>query len=154
VPSGCTIQDPSPTAQDWIGNLYFNTAPSSTWGTTYTKAFFTITSTGGCGTRKFYKFSDWQALGEDNGSAVFDPNFINPTCTFNTAVACWSHHTQDNYQITGLVAGQTLTISPAQSFTAFSMSAPGRQSPTFTPAAILDTFPTTTFDTTTTAGNF
>lgn len=154
VPSGCTIQDPSPTAQDWIGNLYFNTTPSSTWGTTYAKAFFTITSTGSCGTRKFYTFPAWQTLGEDNGSAVFNPNFINPTCTFNTATACWSHHTQDNYQITGLVAGQTLTISSGQIFTAFSMSAPGRQSPAFTPSAILDTFPTTTFDTTTTAGNF
>jgi len=69
-------------------------------------------------------------------------------------VNCQSHSTQDDYSIPGIAPGQTLTISTGNYFTAFSMTAPGRQSPTFTPPAILDTFPTKMFDTTTTNGNF
>ncbi len=161
VPSGCTVLDTAPTqAQNWIANLYWNTA-LSTWGTTYAKAFFTITNATNCGARKFYTFPGWQGLGQDTGSAAFLPAFANPTCTFATAAACLSHTTQDNFRITGYPAGSQYPISAGNFFTTFCMGPtaqctdyPGRLNPTFTPAPVLDTFVTTLFDTTTTSGNF
>ena len=153
VQAACSVLDSAPTqAQIYVANLYYNTG-LSTWGTTYTKAMYTDLNSD-CTGAKYYKFPDWQALGQDTGSAVFSPGFTNPACTYSTAVQCQAHSTQDDYSIPGIAPGQTLTISPGNYFTAFSMTAPGRQSPTFTPPAILDTFPTKMFDTTTTNGNF
>jgi hypothetical protein len=147
-----------------VANLYWNTS-LSTWGTTYGKAFFTITNATSCvpGNRSYKTFPQWQALGQDSGSAVFQPAFVNPTCIYSTAAACLSHSTQDNYRITNYPAGSQYPISSGNYFTTFCMSlstnppcsnAPGRLNPTFTPAAIGDTFTTTLFDTTTTSGNF
>lgn len=161
VPSGCTVLNSNPNQnQHWIANLYWNTA-LSTWGTTYGKAFFTISSYSSCGSRTFYTFPGWQGLGQDSGSAVFSPAFANPTCSYSTATACLSHTTQDNYRITGYPAGSQYPITSGNYFTTFCMGAttqctdyPGRLNPTFTPGAVLDTFVTTLFDTTSSAGNF
>jgi hypothetical protein len=152
VQAGCTVLQTSPTtAQTWNPNLYWDTS-TAFGGTSYSHAFFTDNSN--CSKYANYTFTGWQGLGQEAGGAVFDPPFVNPTCTDTTAVACEADNTQDNYALTGIGVGQTLTITTGNYFTAFSMTAPGRQSPAFTPSAIQDTFPTTLFSTATSGGNF
>lgn len=157
VQSGCTVLNSAPlVAQTWNPNLYWDTA-TAFGGTSYSHAFFTDTTPVGtnvCPKSTFYTFTGWQGLGQEAGGAVFAPAFVNPTCTDSTAVLCAADSTQDNFNITGVGVGQTLTITTGNFFTAFSMTAPGRQSPPFTPSAIQDTFPTLMFSTVTSAGNF
>jgi hypothetical protein len=152
VQAGCTVLYSSPTtAQIWNPNLYWDTS-TAFGGTSYSHAFYTDYSN--CTKYANYTFTGWQGLGQEAGGAVFSPGFVNPTCTDSTAVLCEADSTQDNYAITGVGVGQTLTITTGNYFTAFSMTAPGRQSPTFTPSAIQDTFPTLMFSTVTSSGNF
>jgi hypothetical protein len=139
------------TAQTWNPNLYWDTG-TAFGGTSYSHAFYTDNSD--CTKFANYTFTGWKGLGQEAGGAVFSPGFVNPTCTDSTAVLCEGDSTQDNFAITGVGVGQTLTITPGNYFTAFSMTAPGRQSPTFTPSAIQDTFPTLMFSTVTSSGNF
>jgi hypothetical protein len=152
VQAGCTVLNSAPTtAQTWNPNLYWDTS-TAFGGTSYSHAFFTDNSN--CTKYANYTFTGWQGLGQEAGGAVFSPGFVNPTCTDSTAVLCAADSTQDNFAITGVGVGQTLTITTGNYFTAFSMTAPGRQSPTFTPSAIQDTFPTLMFSTVTSSGNF
>ena len=157
VQSACTVLQSAPTvAQTWNPNLYWDTS-TAFGGNSYAQAFFTVdapNTMATCPKDTNYTFMGWQGLGQEAGGAVFAPAFVNPTCADSTAVLCQADNTQDNFAITGVGVGQTLTISPGNFFTAFSMTAPGRQSPTFTPSAIQDTFPTLMFDTTTSSGNF
>ncbi|HEV3306298.1 MAG TPA: hypothetical protein VGZ91_07650 [Candidatus Sulfotelmatobacter sp.] len=157
VQSGCTVLQSAPTvAQTWNPNLYWDTG-TAFGGTSYAEAFYTVDAPAmsvTCPKDTNYTFTGWQGLGQEAGGAVFSPGFVNPSCADSTAVACEADNTQDNYAITGVGVGQTLTITTGNYFTAFSMTAAGRQSPTFTPSAIQDTFPTLMFDTTTSSGNF
>lgn len=157
VQAGCTVLQSAPTvAQTWNPNLYWDTG-TAFGGTSYAEAFYTVDAPAGmvtCPKDTNYNFTNWRGLGQEAGGAVFAPAFVNPTCADSTAVACEADSTQDNYAITGVGVGQTLTITTGNYFTAFSMTAPGRQSPTFTPSAIQDTFPTLMFDTTTSSVNF
>ena len=152
VQAGCTVLNSAPTtAQTWNPNLYWDTS-TAFGGTSYSHAFYTDNSD--CTKFANYTFTGWKGLGQEAGGAVFSPGFVNPTCTDSTAVLCEGDSTQDNFAITGVGVGQTLTITTGNYFTAFSMTAPGRQSPTFTPSAIQDTFPTLMFSTVTSSGNF
>jgi hypothetical protein len=95
-----------------------------------TDAFFTTDST--CQVHTSVDFPSWQALGEDKGSIVSDPLFVNP------------YYPADDFALqSGTPAGQV-------GFVAFNLNAPGREPGATAVPAITATFPTYTIEGTST----
>lgn len=95
-----------------------------------TNAFFTSDST--CQVHTSVDFPGWQALGEDSGSIVADPLFVNP------------HYPADDFSLQdGSPVGQV-------GFVAFDVNAPGREAGAAAVPAIAATFPTYTVEGTST----
>jgi Bacterial Ig-like domain (group 3) len=95
-----------------------------------TNAFFTTDST--CQVHTSVSFPSWQALGEDTGSIVANPQFVNP------------YYPADDFSLqSGSPASQV-------GFVPFDMSAPGREPGAAAVPAIAATFPTYTIEGTST----
>jgi hypothetical protein len=93
-------------------------------------AFFTTNSS--CQTHTSMDFKSWQTLGEDSGSIVADPMFVNP------------YYPADDFALqSGSPASQV-------GFVSFDVSAPGRDAGANAAPAIAATFPTNPIEGTTT----
>lgn len=107
--------------QKFNNNLYWNTAVAMS---TDSKAFYSDTSSS-CSNHSYMSFSQWQDFGEDKGSSVQNPTFVN------------AKYPTDDYT---LAAGSNATTS---GFVPFSLVF-GRTNPTPIPS-VVGTFPTVTF---------
>jgi hypothetical protein len=87
-------------------------------------AFYTSNSS--CSEHTYLDFAGWQALGEDNGSIVADPLFVDP------------YYPTDNFAL------QSGSPASEVGFVAFDVNAPGRESGAAPVPAIAATFPTDT----------
>ena len=106
-------------AQNYKQNLYCDAGNADC--SMPSNAFFT--SDASCATHNSFDFASWQALGEDNGSTVADPQFVNP------------YYPNDNFELkSGSPAAQV-------GFVAFDVNAPGRESGASPAPVIATTFP-------------
>jgi len=116
---------PVGSVQSFANDDYWNI--SENFATT-SQAFSAMKS--GCKSSTEYSFSSWQALGEDLGSVVQDPQFTSPA------------YPVDNYSFLG---------APPTGFIPFNTSGncptcPGRTNPTVFPPAVPASFPTAPFN--------
>lgn len=111
-----------PAVQNYRENLYCYAGNSDC--SMPTNAFFTTNSS--CNIHTSIDFPSWQALGEDNGSIVADPLFVNP------------YYPADNFSL------QSGSPVSQVGFVAFDVNAPGREAGATAVPAIAATFPTYT----------
>ena len=110
--------------QNYQQNMYCYAGSASC--TMPTNAFFTTDST--CQVHTSVSFASWQALGEDNGSVIANPLFVNP------------YYPTDNFAL------QTASPVGQVGFVPFDVNAPGREAGAAAVPAIAATFPTYTME--------
>ena len=109
-------------AQIYQKNLYCYAGAADC--TMPSNAFYTSDST--CANHTYYDFAGWQALGEDNGSIVADPLFVDP------------YYPSDNFAL------QSGSPASEVGFVTFDVNAPGREAGATPVPAVAATFPTDT----------
>lgn len=104
--------------QNWANNKYFSTATNWSTGTPFVW-YSTNTQSGAhfnCSGPTNISFATWQAGptggtgGEDSGSLISDPGFVQPYCTLATPAACIADPLQYNLSLGGV--SPTPGVSP------------------------------------------